>query len=462
MNKLNHTNNIDKKNNSNHINQLNKIPVKGISRMKQKPSNKHLINIFILVLVFIFIFISLSSVLSTQQNGFLFRLDTVDIKHYPGVDSVKQVSIDYQSVVSHRVKFSEAGILSGNDFEINTTDDNVYNIGVLYPDQPKEFYLNSTRYQEEFSSLTLTGNIAEGGDYDETKHAGVKFRNPVPITPNTKSVEYYAYSNVKNSYICFEMEAYNKRGLKIREFTQKVPIGRTYEWYMDSFNLQLSDSAPSISSLVLVGVYVEFLTRCVPNGSFRVSVSELTTNNIVKPRNDSRFPAKRNYEDFEIPELTMSKWKMMLGSDPLSFEGNITFSKHMNETNSIPNGGEYYIEMNPESLQGHRDLVIDFGDDYFLPTRNKITILVRGRSMGEELSFILEDSRHVYYEISAGYIDFNQWKSLEVDVPIGNYVSFLDKKTSTPYVKLVGLKIRSGYDGKIGLMIDDISSIIHD
>jgi hypothetical protein len=410
------------------------------------------------LLIALIIILSSAGLLSSNGNGYLFRFKKVSLKYYASMDSVKIRNIDYQSLITNNIYYSQDRTI--NSTEIRIEKPNTFNdVTIQYPIKVTDLYVNSTAgSQEELTALEFTAIPKQDG-FIKNQQISLNFNEPIGIPPKTRSIEYYTYSKLYSYSISLRFEAYNRNGYKVREFIQESNLTNPSRWLFNSFNLLADDSTPTISNLFLIGIDID-ITGKVNKDGLSISISELISNSIVKHPDQSDQPAKRDYEDIEDWEAINKRWKLTHGIDPVELEQICNYSEHLPKDYGIDNGGRYYLELNPDVLTGYQHLLIDFSDDYFLPVDNVITILVRGRAMGEELSFIIEDGRGIYYELFAGYIDFDEWKALEIKVPTGFNLAYIEKGTSIPYVKLLGMRIGSGYDGKIGLYIDDISSII--
>ncbi len=396
--------------------------------------------------------------LYSDGNGYLFRYKKVSLKYYPSSETVKIRNIDYQSIISKKIYYSEDRMINLSEANIESSD-YFSSVTIQYPDNPYDVYINSKDTPENITAISITGNIVQG-NFRENQKININFENPIELPTNTRSIEFYSKSNFNEYIISFYMEAYNRNGYLIREFTHKREMTQSSKWLFDSFNLLADSSSASINNLYLVGVSVD-ITGYIRGDTFTISISELISNSIAKHRDDLDTPAKRSYESMENESEVRRKWVLRHGINPIEIENAGVFTEHQPDDYGIPNGGNYYLQLNQDNLQGYKYLLIDFAEDYFLPIHNLISILVRGRGMGEELSFIIEDGRNIYYELSAGYIEFNSWKAMEIKVPTGFNTAYIQEGSSIPYVKLLGVKIGSGYDGRIGLQIDDISSIIN-
>jgi hypothetical protein len=387
----------------------------------------------------------------SQSTGYLFRYKKVELKYYPTSESVKIRNIDYQSVVTETIPYSN-DLTSSNlvvSFPASVKQDT---FKLFYPDKT----LVETPFEENNFTLVKVKDIFEEDtttkDKEEPKIT-INFNEKIKLSNFTRAIEFWLYSTTKPDII-IKFEAYNKNNVKVLSFSQKITIKSINKWYLESFNILVDNQSKTIENLQISNISFVFPYNLTSDSEFTISISEPKCISIAKDGNTS-LPIKRDYITFET-SLSTSDWKIRLNDTPKTLNEIGGEEQH---SDGIANGKKQFFQFDKKNLSNCKYLLIDFAKDFIVPINNLITILVKGREMGEEVSFILEDARNIYYELSAGYVNFKGWKSIELSIPTSFYLSFFDKDSGVSYVKLLGMKITSGYDKNIDLSIDDISSI---
>lgn len=410
--------------------------------------NKKTLPIYILLLLITFV-----SVLHSDGGlGYLFRFKRVELKYYANPERIKFRHIDYQSLISENIPYGDASeILIDNLNELYfLTQDNINTITTI-DDSFKETQESTI----EGSILTINGVVQTSSEKDK-KIISISFNNPLTLPFFTKSIEFWIYTSIRPLNVNFTFSGNNKNGANILKFSQSITIEKLKTWYLESFNIVVDTSSRTIENLCLEKIELLLPVDKLNDTVFEISLSELTCLSIVKNKSHRHIPAKRKYINFEN-EKCEAKWINRLTDEPVTFNNLGSYQEH---SESIFNGQEKFFQFNGNALSSYNYLLIDFSEDFFVPLDNLLSIIVKGRGMGEEINFIIEDSRNIYYELSMDFADFKGWKAIETSIPIGFYSAFIDNKTFISYVKLLGMKINPGYDGKIDISIDDISSII--
>lgn len=427
-------------------------------------------NLIVIISILIMFGCALTLAGAYDRIGYLFRYKTVDLKYNTNEETLKKHHITYQTVITQSLNYngknakSNSAGLSKNDLTISSKG-NIKNdaIDIQYPDDSNK---NKNKYLNVYESILtiskakdlFTDDIAVT---DEKDSIMLNFDKPIKLYDFTRSIELSLLSSVYPLITNMIFEAYNKNGVKIMNFKQEIETSYKDAWYFTSFNLLANNTSNTIENLYLTGI--EFV---LPDYSrfydenIAISISDIRCINSVKKRGWEKLPVKYEYAVFEkLPEE--SEWNIRIGDTP-SVISEVGDYVPNDDSARVKNADNWFFEFNKDNLSEYEYLLIDFNQDFFVPTDNRLTALVKGRGMGEEIGFIFEDSRGIYYELSSGNLDFTDWKSLEFVSPASKYLSYVDKKTKTHFVKLLGLKVNPGYDGKIGIVIDDISSVIAD
>lgn len=404
---------------------------------------KHKFFIFI-CLISAFIFISTPQVNSTDTESYLFRYKKVKLKYHSSDNIIYKNHIDYQRVIAEYLKYTSS--------EITYTDGIG---GVNRTDTVNHYAKNEQGLDFEQTLVELTGFINRDSLSNENR-IELRFNETLTMPDFSRSAEFWVYSSLKPLDIILHFKGNNKFGADVLRFKHKIKINHIKLWYLESFNLLADSSSKTIEELRLTGIDFVFSDKSVSEDNFELLISEINCLNVIKNPEASYLEAKRRYVNFE-DDSNSEKWNIRHGINPYQINDIGAFTSDDSNTANIQ---DRFFDFDGEKVDGHDYLLIDFGRDYIVPMRNRLSILVRGRGMGEEISFILEDTRREFYELSTGYMDHKGWLSFEIEIPTNYYLSFFEDKSGLSYVRLCGLKIDPGYDGKIDIAVDDISSNI--
>ncbi len=433
-----------------------------------KNYSNRLKNIILIFCIFTLIVFAFSLLSAYERLGYLFRYNTVELRYDTTEDTLKIHHINYQTVITQSIDYNGSPT-KNKTANLSKADVNLSSTGNIKSDlidiqYPYTITTNKNEFldvNESVLSITKAKDIFDDEIVIKEKDDAIllNFNTPVKLYDFTRSVEFSVFSSIYPLIIEMNFVAYNKNGVKILSFKQEIKPFYKNQWYFESFNLLADNRSTTIENLYLTGIdftlpkYAKSVDEDV-----RISLSDLRCVNTIKKPGWENLQIKREYAVFEKIAQEWD-WKLRIGNTPSTLDDVGEYIPN-NDSTRIKNAENWYFEFNKDVLSSYDYLLIDFKKDFFVPADNRLTALVRGRGMGEEVGFIFEDSRGIYYELNSGNLDFEDWKSLEFVSPASKYLSYIDKKTKTPFVKLLGLKINPGYDGKIGIAIDDISSIM--
>ncbi|MDH4127517.1 MAG: hypothetical protein OEV44_02100 [Spirochaetota bacterium] len=364
----------------------------------------------------------------------------------------------YHSALTHKVNKISDRIYKSDEFVFKANDFNISpsrRIGI------KEL-------TNLFSEFQVVRDLHFPPTQKRVLHLNAHFRDPylmhVDLSPKkeiflpgwTKSIDFWVLASSEDFQVSLYLEYPN--GLNMR---YNIPIKGKPGWKKVFINL-MHGSTKSLykdKPIKLYKIRFNNKTQRFPT-NFSVWFTKLEVYNYIKTAENLY---KEPYKTFSSFESGFPRhWNYVLENKII--KNNIREILDHEGGSLLWQNNKKFLNLNiPLSVHNNKNIFIIFPKGlYKLKKDYQISLWVKGKGQGEELSIIFQEGKWRYFELQIANIYFVGWKKLTVKIPSKMITYFKDPLSTNSYILPLGLKISGGSNPNtaIQLGIDQLEAII--